>query len=468
MSAALLVLGMHRSGTSALTRVLSLLGAALPRNLMPAVQESNALGHWESLDLMVIHDEMLASVGSSWHDVTPFPEGWQHSAAAEPFRDRILEVLERDYRNTSMFVVKDPRACRFVPFWLDLVDRFGATPLAIVPVRNPLEVATSLQRRDGFSITKGAMLWLRHILDVERDTRGRPRSIVTYDALLDDWATTTETIRRSLGLIWPRDPLQAAAEIEDFLSNSQRHHRADRDALRTHPEIPGWVENAYEALIELSRADGQAPRARLDALRAELAIAEQAFGPLVADLQRHRDLAEDRLRAAEASAASQDVLISQLEAKLAAEQDQSAAVSQRLTELQADLDAEQHRSATASGRIATLESAQDEARATSDHQSDLLRRLIYETQQAIHRDFVILSRIESLDQRGTAIEAKSDQVLAAIRSPDAVAPSLPARPGRRWWRHLPSSSGISDRLKPPIRRVLGTLRGTSRTKPDRG
>lgn len=439
MSAALLVLGMHRSGTSALTRVLNLLGAALPRNLIPAVKESNELGHWESIDLMAIHDEMLASVGSSWHDVTAFPDAWAHSAAAEPFRNRILEVLTRDHSGDSMFVIKDPRVCRFVPFWLDLVDRFGATPHPIVPVRNPLEVARSLERRDGFPIVKGAMLWLRHILDAEHATRERPRSIVTYDALLDDWAAAVETIRRDLGLDWPSAPHQAAPEIEAFLSTSHRHHRCDRETLRTHPQIPGWVSQAYEALIALGRRDDdQAARDRLDAIRAELCIAEHAFGPLLADLQRHQERSEDRLRAAE---------------------HQNAA-------LQADL-------AAASQQLATLETTQETIRAASDQQAALLRRLIYETQQQIRRDLVILDRIEAVERRGIVIETRSDQVLAALRTPEAESRSLsspspsPRHPGRRWWRHLPGASRVPDRLKPPIRRMLLAIRRGSATEPDR-
>jgi hypothetical protein len=485
MNTALLVLGMHRSGTSALTRVLSLLGADLPRNLIPAVKESNELGHWESIDLLAVHDEMLASVGSSWHDVTAFPEGWERSDAAGPFRDRILAILERDHRDASLFVVKDPRVCRFVPFWLDLVDRFGAAPLAILPIRNPLEVATSLERRDGFPIAKGAMLWLRHALDAEHATRDRPRSLVTYDALLDDWVATTETIRRDLGLgDWPRAPHQAAEEIEAFLSTSHRHHRADRDALRAHPQIPSWVAQAYDALTALSRGDGPASRDRLDAIRAELAVAEDAFGPLLADLHRHRGHAEDRLHAAEQQAAALDARVvalepelaseqgrlaaasrrvAELEAALTAEQEQSAVAARRIVELEAALTAEQGRSAAASRRVAVLEAAQ----AADEQQAALLRRLVYETQQAIRRDLAILDRIDAVERRGMVLEAKSDQVLASLRKNEAKPIPATGRPGRRWWRHWPGSSAVAlaHHLNPPIRRILGALRGDSASKP---
>ena len=64
----ILVLGMHRSGTSALTRVISLLGAALPQKLMPAAQNNNETGFWEPRYLWTLHDQMLGEAGSRWDD----------------------------------------------------------------------------------------------------------------------------------------------------------------------------------------------------------------------------------------------------------------------------------------------------------------------------------------------------------------------------------------------------------------
>src|ERR1051325_3197571 len=112
MRRAILVVGMHRSGTSALTRLLSLLGADLPGNLMPPWTD-NETGFWESKDLQELHDAMLASCGSSWDDVLPVPPAWFASEVAADFRGQVLAVLERDFAASEWFVIKDPRACRF-------------------------------------------------------------------------------------------------------------------------------------------------------------------------------------------------------------------------------------------------------------------------------------------------------------------------------------------------------------------
>ena len=90
---AILVLGMHRSGTSAVTRVINLLGADLPSNLMPAVAGANEPGFWESMDVYRLNDEILASVGSSWDDWRRFDPAWMRSAEKDRFKVRALAIL---------------------------------------------------------------------------------------------------------------------------------------------------------------------------------------------------------------------------------------------------------------------------------------------------------------------------------------------------------------------------------------
>ena len=129
---------------------------------------------------MVIHDEILSSGGSNWHDWRAFNPDWYASPAAPVFRRRILEVLRRDFGNSRLFVIKDPRICRFWPLWRDVLEEFGAKPGVVIPVRNPLEVMASLKRRDGFVSAKSCLIWLRHVVDAESATRGLPRAVVTY------------------------------------------------------------------------------------------------------------------------------------------------------------------------------------------------------------------------------------------------------------------------------------------------
>src|SRR5262249_11923997 len=111
---AILVLGMHRSRTPAVARVLSLLGAGLPRNLLPPAAD-NPRGFWESQELMTLHDELVAAAGSSWDDWTRLaPDGLETETVGR-FRARLLALLEDNFGAARLFVIKDPRMCRMVP-----------------------------------------------------------------------------------------------------------------------------------------------------------------------------------------------------------------------------------------------------------------------------------------------------------------------------------------------------------------
>src|SRR4051812_25388227 len=114
---------MHRSGTSAVTRVLGLLGLDLPHALLPPAKD-NPLGYWEPQDIVEAHDRFLGDFGSAYDDVV----GVRHTALAShgayELEQRLTEILKREFGESAAFVVKDPRICRLVPVWVSVLDRF--------------------------------------------------------------------------------------------------------------------------------------------------------------------------------------------------------------------------------------------------------------------------------------------------------------------------------------------------------
>ena len=280
--AAIAVVGMHRSGTSAVARVLSLLGADLPQNLMPA-WESNEQGHWEPERIVALNEQLLADAATAWDDVSRFPDAWYGSTSAEEYRGRLVELLAKEYGDSRLFVLKDPRLSRLIPFWLRAVSEFGADPSFVITVRNPLEVAASLKARDGFSFPKGLLLWLRHTIDAERDTRGHPRAFLSYELLLSDWEREARSVSQQLGVSWPRLNHRARVEIEQFLSTQHRHYSATTRELQAHAAAVAWVGRVYEAL-ERACAEGEAPSSEtLDEVGWVLDEADAAYGPLLAE-----------------------------------------------------------------------------------------------------------------------------------------------------------------------------------------
>jgi hypothetical protein len=332
---AVVVLGPHRSGTSAVTRVISLLGADLPSVLMP-VNPDNPSGFWESLHLMHIHDAMLASAGSSWQDISRLSPSWFGSDAAHGFEQTVAERLRRDFANSPLFVIKDPRICRLVPFWLRVLHSLDVGPAFVIPVRNPLEVAASLKNRDGFPLAQSLLLWLRHVLDAERDTRDQARSIVSYEHLLRNWRQVVDKMASDLGLSWPPRSALSDTEIDAFLSEEGRHHTYSSDELNARQDVADWVKRVY-ATFRTAADGGTLATHTLDSVRSELDASDLAFGPLLADNQLRLAGVRGELEAARTLVTVREADVAQLRSELdataallARQESETARVSQEL------------------------------------------------------------------------------------------------------------------------------------------
>ncbi|WP_157801381.1 sulfotransferase family protein [Sphingobium sp. LB126] len=271
------VLGMHRSGTSALSRMLNLLGCDLPKTLMPGTQ-ANPHGYWESEAIMEINDAILHSGGSEWIDWLPFNPDWRNSPVYRTFLKKGQAALRDEYGSSSLFVMKDPRCARIAPFWLDVFDQEGLSPLIIIPVRNVLEVASSLTKRNGFHRDYGCLLWLRHVLDAEFDTRGKNRAFTTYDELLHNWGALARRLQDKLGIYWPSLSASTGRKISDFLNPDDRHSTQSLEDLLADLTISNWFKDTYAIMLRWA-ADGEAPvdYDALDTIRYEFNAACPAF-----------------------------------------------------------------------------------------------------------------------------------------------------------------------------------------------
>ncbi len=203
-------------------------------------------GFWEPREIVAIHDELLASAGSSWDDFSEFPQPWFASDLAGSFKTRLVATLREEFGPAPLFIVKDPRICRIVPLWLSVLDELGAAPLFVIPIRNPFEVAASLQQRNSFPETTSLLLWLRHFLAAERDTRGFRRSFVAYDHLLSDWGKVVDGIARDLHIHWPRRSVAFDLEIDSFLSTRWRHHSYSNGSMFSRRPMAQWLQTAFD------------------------------------------------------------------------------------------------------------------------------------------------------------------------------------------------------------------------------
>lgn len=299
MARAVVVLGMHRSGTSCLAGMLAAAGVASAGR---AIRNwDNARGHYEMLELVRLDERVLAHSGAHWL-AAPRELRWTDDDAAE--RDRLLRARVDDLPA----LLKDPRMLLALPFW-----RASTVPFAAIGiVRHPLAVARSLESWRGMPLADGIALWLAHNRALAEDRRGVP--VIDFDA---SPAELVDAVARACAAVvdGPVDRAALASAYEDRLVH---HDIGDApnvagldEALALYRALVGSVVRPAraafprEAVAEVARRLIESAATALEPARAALASAVDApavLVPLVAAFLRRRAYAEARALIAEHAA----------------------------------------------------------------------------------------------------------------------------------------------------------------------
>ena len=260
---------MHRSGTSVVTQLLGIAGARLPADLIGATKD-NEYGHWEPVWLNDRNAALLRDLGSDWKDWSRLDlAGAPHDLIAGYVSD-LRGFVRHEMGGDALLVLKEPRSCRLLPPILRALHAEKIEPLIVIPYRNPLEVAGSLQARDDMSLREGVLLWLRHILDAERDSRGCKRSFVAYETLFDDWRGDFGRISRDLDITWPRNLDDIAAAADKAIIRDARHNTWTAEDLARTSYARGLASRVLAACDVLaSDPNDAAAMAELDTIAAQ-------------------------------------------------------------------------------------------------------------------------------------------------------------------------------------------------------
>jgi len=178
-----LVLGMHRSGTSALAGALGAMGFDVgpDDDVMPA-DAGNPEGYFELLSVVRANDDLLAHFGGRWDSPPEFAPGWSEDDSAIEFVDAARAALSELFENDH-FLLKDPRISILLPLWRRITNDSGC---AVVIVRDPLEVAASLTRRNGLPTLTGLALWAHYNRTMLRDLHGARVHVCNYADLVEN------------------------------------------------------------------------------------------------------------------------------------------------------------------------------------------------------------------------------------------------------------------------------------------
>lgn len=316
------VLGMHRSGTSLVMRLINLLGVELgPEDYIVKPAPDNPRGFWEHEVLTAINDDILGRLGGSWDEPPDFCAAWEKSAELADLRQMASAIYEADFAPSAQWAWKDPRTCLTLPFWQQVFP-----PLQyVVCVRKPVDVARSLHLRNGFSAEKSGRLWLTYLHSALMYTSHEPRLLVLYEDVIRDWQAVLRRLALFIGRPDAAEREDVKAEVATYVDRNINRRRTltvdvvDHAAMGPGPKALYHILRLYARPTERGEGEGIALQRALgifDAYcrRVEAKIAEQKD-----ELAVLRRLPEERGRALEELAGrlkTQEVALAALKARV--------------------------------------------------------------------------------------------------------------------------------------------------------
>ena len=417
----ILVLGMHRSGTSAFTRLINMMGADMgPAHLIGEPAADNEKGFWERTDVSQLNDRLLAGFDCTWDEIA----GFTQEQLAERLTDELRQQLQRiifQMDTHRPWVLKDPRLCLTLPVWRPWME----VPVCVLPYRAPLEVAQSLQARNGLSLTHGIALWERYTLGALAASAGLPRCVVSYARLIADPETVVRELHDSLcaaevgGLRLP-----SQREILAFVEGRLQHQRVtaggdegllnlaqrrlatglEEGSALAWSEIPALSAGAEEVLAaeRTRRVGARATTAALDQAQSELAAAQAASEAMTLEVAALRDeMTHSQTRADELDQAltAERAVVSSLATRI-------EALSEELVMARTSL-ADQYHALTADLALAQSRAAEKDQALTAAGEEAMRLRIRIE---ALSTDLAMAQ----------SRAAEEEQVLAAARADGAI------------------------------------------------
>lgn len=279
---ALFVMGMNRSGTSALTRVLSLCGGTLPPRLAGA-NSRNPLGYWEPRESLRLNTAILRRHGSEWFDPTLRLQE-EGALSANEYATCVAEIKTflTTLPEAPVVVIKALQITALSDMWFEAADQAGFDVVVVIALRHPHEVAASLAAFNRASPELADALWLKYNMLAETKTRSVPRVFVEYSNLLEDWRREMKRVSSALSI-----DLNAEDEgaIEDFLRPDLHNQRYDGPVTDSFGS--DWISTVYEALGAAAR-DEPWDQTVLDGVFEAYRSSERGFRAALKDFGRLR------------------------------------------------------------------------------------------------------------------------------------------------------------------------------------
>lgn len=250
MQKCIVVLGMHRSGTSAITRGLKVFGVELGDNLMPPFANNNEKGFWEDIEINALDNEMLSALGSDWHYLAPVQPSDIQVLHQKGYFIKTVELLRQKIGTFPVFGFKDPQLAKLLPFWKDVFLKCQLYVCYVLAIRHPLSVVQSLTARDNFDPQKSYLMWLGHVFESLSGMAGEKCIVVDYDHLMQSPDFELNRIAKQLDLEIDSAELQIYKSA--FLDQKLRHTGYKLNDLFADTACPQLVREIYSALLDVA------------------------------------------------------------------------------------------------------------------------------------------------------------------------------------------------------------------------
>jgi hypothetical protein len=249
-SCAVVVIGMHRSGTSAVARGLQALGVYLGNEFLDA-QPENPTGYWEDRRIVGLNERVLKTLRLRWDSVDRIGRrefgGWRMWRLR---RDAIRD-LRRRFSSHPLWGFKDPRTVRLLPFWERVLKDAKVEDRYLLVIRSPASIAASLYSRQEMEVETAQRLWLVHMVPFLADLAGKHFAVVDYDLLMRDPRGQLERVARTLHLP-PADAVEIDRFTSDFLDEKLRHTISSTDDIDASTETGRFTRDVFLLLYALA------------------------------------------------------------------------------------------------------------------------------------------------------------------------------------------------------------------------
>jgi GT2 family glycosyltransferase len=256
----IIVIGMHRSGTSTVMNALACLGVSLGDNLLPPGVD-NPKGFFEDKSVNDLNIEMLDAIGQTWFSLSLVSDADIDKLIALGYVEKAITLLSDKTRTTTVFGFKDPRVSKLLKFWKLTFARMHCDVQYVLCLRHPLSVANSLLKRNKLPIQKGYLLWLSYNLSIVNESQDLRLIALDYDRLIESPIAHIQYLAEQLGFAVDMDLANQFAN--EFLDKELRHTTFDESALINDTCCPAVVAKAYALFNKMLVADNKNINAEL-------------------------------------------------------------------------------------------------------------------------------------------------------------------------------------------------------------